>query len=354
MNENAYWDAPLIRVAPLKSMGISKKIAIDLGTANSVVLVIGEGIVINEPTVVAVSADDRKVLAVGNAAKEMLGKTPESIEAIKPLKDGVIADYVITEAMLHYFLDRSGGRIRFVKPEVMIAVPAGVSSVESRAVLEAALSAGARMAYLIPEPLAAAIGADLPIGDASGNMIINSGGGTTETAVITLGGIVVSGSARVAGNQLDETIAAYIRKKYSLLVGENTAEEVKISIGSALPLPKELEMEVKGRDTISGLPRTIIIRSSEVVNAIEPTLKEMVTEVKKVLEKTPPEIVGDIIDKGIVMSGGTAKLRNIDKFITKETGLPAHVADDPLLCVVKGVATALENLELFEKSIIRR
>jgi rod shape-determining protein MreB len=335
-------------------MPFSKKIAIDLGTANSVVSVIGEGILINEPTVVAISCDDRAVLAVGNAAKEMLGKTPNSIEAIRPLREGVIADYLITEAMLKYFLDRVSGRIRLVKPEVMISVPAGISSVESRAVLEAALAAGARTAYLIPEPLAAAIGADLPIGDSSGNMIINSGGGTTETAVISLGGIVVSGSARVAGNRLDEAIANFVRKKYITLIGENTAEEIKIKIGSALHMEKELETEVKGRDAITGLPRTLVLKTSEIAGALEPTLREMVEEVKGVLEKTPPEIIGDIIDRGIVMSGGTAKLRNIDKFITKETGLPSHVADDPLLCVVKGVATALENLQIFEKGLLKK
>jgi len=335
-------------------MTLSKKIAIDLGTANSVVFVVGEGVVINEPTVVAVSFESREVLAVGNSAKEMLGKTPESIEAIKPLRDGVIADYIITEAMLRFFIDKCGGRVRFVKPETMISVPAGVTSVESRAVLEASISAGSRKSYLIPEPLAASIGAGLPIGDPSGNMIINSGGGTTETAVISLGGIVVSGSARVAGNKIDEAILNYIRRKYTLIIGENTAEEIKITVGSALPLPKDLEMEVKGRDSISGLPRTIIIKSSEIAFAIEGVLKDIVWEVKRVLEKTPPEIMGDIIDKGIVMSGGTSKLRNIDKFVTKETGLPAHVAEEPLLCVVRGIATALENLDVFEKSIIKR
>ncbi|MBU4380964.1 rod shape-determining protein [Candidatus Parcubacteria bacterium] len=335
-------------------MSLSKKIAIDLGTANSVVSVVGEGVLVNEPSVVAVNSDDRRVLAVGVLAKDMVGKTPEGIEAIRPLRDGVIADFAITEAMLKYFIDKTGGKIRLLKPTVMISVPAGVTSVESRAVLEAAYNAGARIAYLIPEPLAAAIGAELPIGDPSGNMIINSGGGTTEVAVISLGGIVVSGSVRVAGNKIDEAIASYARRKYGLFIGEKTSEDIKINIGWAIVPTKEMEMEVKGRDTINGLPRTVIIKSSEIALAIEPTLKDLISEVKQVLERTPPELASDVIDRGIVMSGGTSKLRGIEKFVTRETGLPAHIADDPLLCVVKGISLVLENLEAFEKSIIRK
>lgn len=331
-----------------------KKIAVDLGTANSVVAVVGKGIVLNEPTVVAVSIDDNKVVAIGNEAKQMLGRTPVNIIASHPLRSGVIADYMITEAMLRYFLGKASGGNMFFKPEVMLSVPVGVTSVEARAVIDAALSAGARSALLIPEPLAAAIGAKIPIAQPSGNMIVNSGGGTTEVAMISLGGIVVNHSVRVAGNSLDEAIISYLRHHYGLLIGERTAEEIKIKIGSAVDLEPEMSMEVKGRDNISGLPRTLVINSTEVTRALETPLLEITHGIKTVLEKTPPELASDVIDKGMILSGGTALLRGFNKLLTQVTGVPVHVADDPLLCVVKGTAIALENLEVFRKSIVQR
>ena len=329
-----------------------KRLAIDLGTANSLVIVLGKGLVLNEPTVVAVSTDDRKVLAIGNEAKEMLGRTPETIRASRPLRDGVIADYLVTEAMLRYFIDKACGRLRFPKPEVMISVPALISSVESRAVLDAALSAGAKKAYLIPEPLAAAIGAKIPIAEPSGNMIINSGGGSTEVAIISLGGIVAKGSVRVAGSKLDDAITSFIRRGRNLLIGEQTAERIKVEIGDALSSKEVKVMEVRGRDAVAGLPRTVKIDSREITEAIRPPLTDMVQAIKGVLEQAPPELSSDIIDKGMVMFGGTSLLRNLDKFITRETGVPAHVVEEPLFCVVKGVAVALENLEIFQKSIM--
>ena len=305
------------------------KIGIDLGTANILVYVKGKGIIITEPSVVAVS-DDNRIVAVGEEAREMIGRTPGNIHAIRPMKDGVIADYVITEAMLSHFIGKvRKGRVGFGKPEVMISVPAGVTSVEKRAVRDAALKAGAKEAYLIEEPLAAAIGANVPISGPSGNMIIDIGGGTSEIAVIALGGIVVSHSLRVGGNRFDEAIATYIRKKYNLMVGERTAEEVKIQIGTALPLERELTMEVRGRDLIAGLPRTIPITSSEVMEAIEAPLQQLVAAVRSVLEQTPPELSSDIIDKGMVMSGGGALLRNVDKLLTQVTGVPVPCRREP-------------------------
>ncbi len=333
---------------------LSKRLAIDLGTANSLVYEVGRGIVLNEPTVVAVTLDDSRVVAVGRAAKRMLGRTPVNIKASCPMRDGVIADYVITEALLRYFISQALGSAKLLKPEVMISVPAGVTSVESRAVLDAALSAGAKRAYLIPEPLAAAIGARIPISEPSGNMIANVGGGTTEVAIISLGGVVTQASARVAGNRLDSEIATYIRRKYDLLVGERTAEEIKIGIGSAVPLEEEMRMEIKGRDSISGLPRIIELTSAEVQEAIRPVLSDIVATAKHVLEKTPPELASDVIDRGIVLSGGTALLRNLDRFVTEETGVPAHVVEEPLLCTVRGIGIALEHLDTFRSSITRR
>lgn len=333
---------------------LSKRIAIDLGTANSLVYVTGRGIVLNEPTVVAVTVDDNKVVAVGNTAKEMLGRTPVGLTASRPLRNGVIADYVVTEAMLKYFVKKALGGVRLLKPEVMVSVPAGVTSVESRAVLDAAMAAGARTAYLIPEPLAAAIGARIPIAEPSGSMVVNSGGGTTEVAVISLGGVVVHGSVRVAGNSIDEAIASFLRRQYNLIIGERTAEDVKIRIGSALPLKEELKMEVKGRDWAAGLPRTVKIFSTGVTEAIQGPLNEITRAIREVLEQTPPELSSDVIDKGMVLTGGTALLRNFDKLLTEATGVPAHVADDPLLCVVKGAGIAVENLDVFRKSITRR
>lgn len=332
----------------------NKKIAIDLGTANSVVIVAGKGVVLNEPTVVAVTEDDGRVVAVGNDAKEMLGKTPEGITASRPLRDGVIADYVVTEAMLSYFLTKALGGARLFKPDVMVSVPAGVTSVEARAVLDAAYSAGAKQAYLIPEPLAAAIGAGLPVSEPSGNMIVNIGGGTSEVAVVSMNGMVVSGSVRVAGNKIDEAIGQYIRRKFSLLIGDKTAENVKKNIGSAFPLLTEETMEVKGRDSVTGLPKTVVINSTEISQAIQMPLMQIVATVKNVLEQTPPELASDIIDKGLVMSGGSSLLRNLDKFIMQHTSVPVHVTDEPLLCVVRGVSSALDNLYLFNKSLTKR
>jgi rod shape-determining protein MreB len=327
------------------------KIGIDLGTANVLVYVKGRGIVIQEPSVVAVS-DDNQIVAVGEQAREMIGRTPGNITAIRPMKDGVIADYVITEAMLRYFIKKAGRS--FTKPDVMISVPSGVTSVEKRAVRDAALKAGASEAYLIEEPLAAAIGANVPISSPSGNLIIDIGGGTSEIAVIALGGIVVAESVRVGGNRFDEAIGNYVRKKYNLMIGERTAEEVKMAIGAALPLERELHMEVRGRDLIAGLPRTIPLTSSEVMEALETPLQQIVTAVRGVLEKTPPELSSDIIDKGMVMSGGGSMLRNIDKLLTQVTGVPCHVAENPLNCVAVGTGLALEHFEFFKKSLVQK
>lgn len=330
----------------------SKRIGIDLGTANTLVYVAGQGIVLVEPTVVAVRADDNKVVAVGQEAKEMLGRTPGNIVATRPLKDGVIADYVITQDMLSYFIDKVAGRNRFIRPEVMVCIPSGVTQVEKRAVLDATLAAGARSVYLIEEPLAAAIGAKIPIAQAAGHMILDSGGGTTDIAVISLGGVVVHKSIRAAGNKLEEAIAVFLRKKFNVLVGERTVEELKINIGNALPDNRDIKsMEIKGRDSVSGLPRSIEISDREVHEAILPVLKSMVAAIRETFEITPPELASDIIDRGIVLSGGTSLLKNFDTYIAHETGVPAHVAEDALYCVVRGTGVALENLELYKKSI---
>lgn len=333
-----------------------KRLGIDLGTANSLVWLAGTGVVLNEPTVVAVAQPDNRVVAVGNEAKEMLGRTPGYITASRPMKDGVIADYVVTEAMLRYFLDKVCGLHRLFKPEVMISVPTGCTQVEHRAVEDAAMSAGARNVYIIFEPLAAAIGARIPIAQAQGNMIVDIGGGSTETAVISLGGVVIHKSARVAGNKLDEAIANYIKKHYNLLIGERMAETVKINLGSALA-PKTGDgekLEVRGRDTFSGLPRLIEISQREINLAIQTPLLQIIACVKSVLEETPPELASDIIDKGMVLAGGTSQLKELDLFITQATGVPAQVAEDPLLCVVKGTGVAIENLELYKRSIVKR
>lgn len=337
-------------------LNLGKRIGIDLGTANSLVYVAGEGIILNEPTVVAVATDDNRVLAVGNEAKEMLGRTPGNIAASRPLRDGVIADYVITEAMLRYFLDKICGRSRLFKPEVMICVPAGVTSVERRAVLDATLSAGAKTAYLIDEPLAAAIGAKIPIANPSGNMIIDIGGGTAEAAVICLGGVVVHTSVRVGGNKIDEAIQAGVRKKYNLIIGENQAEDVKIKISSAIPVKnnENKAMQVRGRDSVSGLPKTFELTTNEVAEMIEATVVKIINAAKGVLEQTPPELASDIIDKGIVLSGGTSMLNNLDKLMTEATGVPCHIADNPLMCVAMGTGMALENLDLYKRSVTKR
>ena len=324
------------------------KIGIDLGTANIIVYVKGHGIVMQEPSVVAVD-DQNHIVAVGEEAREMIGRTPGNIQAIRPMRDGVIADYVITEALLDHFIHRvqQGRRFGWGKPEVMISVPAGVTSVEKRAVRDAALKAGASEAYLIEEPMAAAIGANVPISGPSGSMIIDIGGGTSEIAVISLGAIVVSTSLRVGGNKVDEAIASYVRKKYNLMIGDRTAEDVKIEIGTALPLERELTMEVRGRDLIAGLPRTIPLTSSEIMEAMEPPLQQVIGAVRLVLEQTPPELSSDIIDKGMVMSGGGSLLRNVDKLLTQVTGVPCHVADNSLQCVALGTGIALEHFEFF-------
>lgn len=334
----------------------TKRIGIDLGTANTLVYVVGEGIVLNEPTVVAVTAEENRVVAVGHEAKEMLGRTPGNVTALRPLRDGVIADYTITEAMLSYFIDKVCGRARFFKPEVMVCIPSGVTQVERRAVLDAAMSAGAKIAYLIDEPLAAAIGAKIPIAQAAGHMIVNIGGGSTESAVISLGGVVVHSSVRVAGNKVDEAIANYTKKKFNLLIGETTAETIKIEIGNAVVKPgdKHKSMEVRGRDNITGMPRTVLLDEEQVNEAIKPVLMDIVKGVKEVLEQCPPELASDIIDKGIVMSGGSSLLTNFDKLMTELTGVPCHVAEDALLCVAKGTGVAMENIELYKRSINKK
>ena len=327
------------------------KIGIDLGTANVLVFVQGQGITVREPSVVAIDADDR-IVAVGTEAKEMVGRTPGSITAIRPLRDGVIADYVVTEAMLRYFIKKgTAGKISFGRPDVLVSVPAGSTSVEKRYVLDAARQAGAGKAYLIEEPMAAAIGAQLPISGPSGNMIVNIGGGTAEIAVISMSDIVVAKSHRVGGNRFDEAIALYIRRKYNLMIGDRTAEQVKLEIGSALPLEEELTMSVKGRDMIAGLPREVMITSTEITEAMEVPLRNLTDAIRGVLEQTPPELSADIIDKGIVLSGGGALLRNIDRLITNVTGVASHVAPDPLSCVAKGTGIALEHFDVFAKSL---
>lgn len=330
---------------------IIKRVGIDLGTANVLVFVPKKGIVVNEPSVIAVSEDNR-VLAVGEEAKEMVGKTPETITAVSPMKDGVIADYRYTEAMIRYFVNKVLGGVRIFRPEVMVSVPAGATSTEKRAVIDATVQAGAKAAYIIPEPIAAAIGAEIPIDTPAGNLIIDIGGGTTEVAIISLGGIVAWNSVRVAGNKIDQAIADYIRKKYSLAIGDRTAEEIKIEIGTALPLKEEKTIEIRGRDMIAGLPKTITISSNEIVEAIKNELDKIILAVKSVLERTPPELAADVIDRGMIMSGGGALLRNLDKLLTQATGVPTYLTENPLLCVAKGTGIALENLDAYKKSVI--
>ncbi len=329
----------------------SKRIGIDLGTTYTLVHVPRRGIVINEPSVVAISMSDKKILAVGNEAKDMLGRTPANIMAIKPLKDGVIADYHTTEAMLRYFINKALSGVRLFRPEVMVAVPAGITSTERRAVIDATIAAGARAAYIIKEPIAAAIGADIPIGSASGHMIVDIGGGTSEMAVISLGGVVTSTSVRVGGNRFDSSITDYIRRKYNLVIGERTAEEIKITIGSALYLEDKLTMEIRGRDIITGLPRNIIVTSDDVTEAIQNELEAIIAAVKNVLRETPPELSSDIMDKGMVLSGGSSQLRNLDQLLYRTTDVPAYVADEAQLCVAKGTGIALENLDSYKRSI---
>ncbi|MCX7928893.1 MAG: rod shape-determining protein [Patescibacteria group bacterium] len=332
-------------------MRLRRKIAIDLGTANTLVWVSGEGLVANEPTVVAVSAFDGRVVAIGEEAKLMLGRTPEVLIASRPMKDGVIADYKLTQAMLAYFIRKALGKFEILKPEVMVCVPAGCTQVERRAALDATIAAGAANAYLFDEPLAAAIGAGLPVSAPSGSMIIDIGGGSSEAAVISLGAVVTHKSVRVAGNKIDEAIQEYLKKKYSIVIGDQTAEEVKIKIGSATFLDKPVYMEISGRDLVFGLPKSVKISSNDVTEAIIPVLHQIVGAIKGVLENTPPELAADIIDKGIAMSGGTSTLKNFDKLVTEETGVVAHVADNALFCVIKGIGTVMENIDLWKHNL---
>lgn len=329
-----------------------KKIGIDLGTANTLVFLPGEGIVVNEPSVVAISLADNKIMSVGNEAKEMLGRTPEAITALRPLKDGVIADYRITEVMLRYFINKVAGGFRLFRPEVMVSIPAGITSTERRAVVDATIKAGARTAYVVKESILAAIGAGIPINSAAGNMIVDIGGGTSEVAIISLGGIVAAHSARVGGNKIDQAIADFIKKKHGLAIGERTAEEIKITIGSAIPQMKDEFMEVRGRDLIAGLPKTIRVSSNEITEAIQDELREIINAIKRVLQETPPELAADVIDKGMILSGGGALLRYLDQLISKTTGVPCYVADDPLYCVAKGTGIVLEHLDMYKRTIM--
>ncbi|MEK7665883.1 MAG: rod shape-determining protein [Patescibacteria group bacterium] len=329
-----------------------KKLGIDLGTTTVLVYMPKRGIIINEPSVVAISTLDKKVLAVGKEAKDMFGRTPDTIVAKRPLKDGVIADYRTTEAMLRYFINKALGGVRLFRPEVMVAVPGGITSTERRAVIDATLAAGAKAAYIIKEPIVAAIGANIPIGSPSGHMIIDIGGGTSEMAVISLGGIVASESVRIGGVKFDVAIQEFIRRKYGLAIGERTAEDIKIEIGSAMYMPQKLSMQIKGRDMITGLPKIVEVTSDDVTEAIQNELEGIIATVKEVLNKTPPELAADVMDKGIVLSGGSGQLRNLDQLIAEATGVPTYTAEDPQLCVAKGTGIALENLEAYKRSIM--
>ncbi len=333
---------------------MSRKIGIDLGTTNTVVYTPKKGIVINEPSVVAVSVLDNRILAVGNAAKDMIGRAPDSITIVRPLIDGAVADYRVTGAMLSYFIKRASGVFHFMKPEVLVSVPAGITSAEKRAVIECTLAAGAKAVFLVKEPVLAAIGAQIPINSPIGNMILNIGGGTTELAVISLGGIVSAQSVRVGGVKFDLAIVEYVKKKHGLAIGERTAELIKINLGSALRGAHEDSLNIKGRDLTTGLPKTIQITSNEVTEALSEHLREIIQIIKGVLEVTPPELCSDIMDRGIVISGGGALLRNIDELITKVTGVPARIADDPLFCVARGTGKVLENLEVYKKNVIAK
>lgn len=345
------WNYSIIRAD--NRFNMVKKLGIDLGTTNILVFVPGKGIVLNEPSVVAVS-EDNKILAIGAEAKTMIGRTPESIIAYRPMKDGVIADYRVTEAMLRYYIDKALGRWNFFKPDVLISVPAGVTSTERRAVVEAAIKAGAKNAYVVKEPILAAIGAGIPIHEAAGHMIVDIGGGTTDVAVISLGGIVSSTSVKVAGNKIDTAIVDYIKKNFNLVIGDKTAEDIKIAVGSAIPLEEEAVISVKGRDFLLGLPRTIEIKTNEIVKAISKELREMVRAVKEVLQETPPELSSDIIDRGIIMTGGSSQLRNFPELMFRRTGVKAVLAKDAYFCVAKGTGVALEHLNTYKKSIIAK
>lgn len=330
---------------------LGKKIGIDLGTTTVLVYVPKRGIIINEPSVVAISKADRVVLAVGKEAKDMLGRTPDTIVARRPLRDGVIADYRTTEAMLRYFINKALGGFRLFKPEVMIAVPGGITSTERRAVVDAALMAGARVAYVIKQPVVAAIGANIPIGSPNGHMIVEIGGGTSEMAVLSLGGIVASSSVRIGGVKFDYAIMEFVRRTYNVAIGERTAEEIKIAVGSALFMPDKLRIEIKGRDVITGLPKIIEVTSDDVTEALQSHLEDLIVALKIVLSQTPPELAADVMDKGIVLSGGSSQLRNLDRLIADATGVPAYVADEPQLCVARGTGLALENLDAYKRSL---
>ncbi|MCC6323346.1 rod shape-determining protein [Candidatus Nomurabacteria bacterium] len=336
-------------------MGIfSKKLGIDLGTANTLVYMPGKGIVLNEPSVVAVSEQDNRILAIGIEAKAMIGKTPESIIAYRPMKDGVIADYRVTEAMLRYFIRKALGKYNMWKPDVMVSVPAGITSTERRAVVEAAIKAGAKNAYVVKEPILAAIGAGIPIHEPSGHMIVDIGGGTTDVAVISLGGIVASTSVKCAGDKIDHAIIDYIKKTFNLAIGDKTAEEIKMKIGAAIPLEEELTMTIKGRDYVQGLPRTAQISTNEIVRAIDKELRTMVSAIKDVLAETPPELAADIIDDGIIMTGGSSQLRNLPDLVYRKTGVKARMAEEPLYCVVRGTGEALNHLDTYKKTILSK
>lgn len=329
----------------------SKQIGVDLGTVNVLVWTKGKGIVLFEPSIVALSTHDNRIVALGREAQAMLGRTPDSIEVLSPLRDGVIADYVVTELMLHYFISGIVGRVRLFKPEIMISVPIGVTTVEKRAVHDAAIQAGAKVAHLIPEPLAAALGAGMPVDTPSGNFLVNMGGGTSEAAVIAMNDIVVGGAVRVGGNKLNEAIATYVRRKYNLMIGDQTAEEIKLQIGAAMPLEDELTMEVRGRDIVAGLPRIVSLTSAEVAEAITEPLAAIVSAIKGVMEKTPPELAADIIDRGVVMTGGGSLLRSLDRYLTQELGVPCYVADEAIACVALGCGRAFGEFEVLKRTL---
>lgn len=334
----------------LKSL--SHDMGIDLGTANTLVHLKGKGIVIREPSVVAVQKDTNEVLAIGSEAKRMIGRTPGNIVAIRPLKDGVIADFDITQAMLRYFIKKAVGNKTFVRPRVVVGVPSGVTAVERRAVIDATIQAGAREAYLIEEPMAAAIGAGLPVQEATGNMVVDIGGGTSEVAVISLGGIVVSISVRIGGDKMDEAIVQYIKKRYNLLIGERTAEEIKIGIGTAMQMEEPDTMEIRGRDLVTGLPKTLTIDANQIQEALAEPIAGIIDAVRGSLEKTPPELSSDIMDRGIVMTGGGSLLRNLDRLISKETGMPVYVSDAALSCVALGTGIAVEHVDIYKKGFM--
>lgn len=331
------------------------KIGIDLGTKNSLVFITNKGVVLNEPSVVAVSLEENRILAVGSEAKEMIGRTPDAIKVYRPLKDGVIANSRITEAMLKHFIKKvNTGFNKFIKPELLVGVPAGITSTEKRAVIQSGISAGAKNVFVAKEPILSAIGAGIPINSASGHMIVDIGGGTAEVAVISLGGIVTAESLRVAGDTLDACVSEYIKEKHNLAVGDQTAEAVKMKIGTALPIQKADVMEIRGRDLETGLPKTINVNSNEIAEAIKDTLEEIIHCIKRVLRDTPPELAGDIMDKGMVVAGGGACLQNIANLISQRTGVPCFVADDPLRCVAKGTGAVLDNLDIYKKSLMAK